>query len=104
MQINKELFYQEVYQIVAAIPPGRVATYGLIASLAGAPCHSRLAGKALSQVPDGLNLPCHRVVNSQGRTAPGWEQQRELLQNEGVAFKSNGCVDLNRYCWNLNQE
>ena len=44
-------------------------------------------------------LPCHRVVNSAGRTAPGWPQQRELLEKEGVRFKANGCADVVRFMW-----
>ena len=43
--------------------------------------------------------PCHRVVNSAGRTAPGWARQRALLEQEGVQFKPNGCVDMKRYQW-----
>ena len=42
---------------------------------------------------------CHRVVNSQGRTAPGWTGQRELLAAEGVRFRANGCVDLSASGW-----
>lgn len=44
-------------------------------------------------------LPCHRVVNKEGRTAPGWSRQRMLLEEEGVTFKSNGHVDMSRYLW-----
>ena len=43
--------------------------------------------------------PCHRVVNHAGRTAPGWREQRELLEDEGVEFKANGCVDMKRHQW-----
>lgn len=43
--------------------------------------------------------PCHRVVNHAGRTAPGWREQRELLKDEGVEFKANGCVDMKRHQW-----
>ena len=46
----------------------------------------------MAAAPEGL--PCHRVVNSQGRTAPGWTRQRELLEAEGVLFRANGRVDL----------
>ena len=44
-------------------------------------------------------LPCHRVVNKEGRTAPGWSRQRPLLEEEGVTFKSNGHVDMQRHLW-----
>jgi len=44
-------------------------------------------------------LPCHRVVNKEGRTAPGWSRQRPLLEEEGVRFNANGHVDMSRYLW-----
>ena len=43
--------------------------------------------------------PCHRVVNHAGRTAPGWPEQRALLEDEGVTFKPDGHVDLKRHRW-----
>jgi len=39
------------------------------------------------------------VVNKEGRTAPGWSRQRTLLEEEGVGFKPNGHVDMQRYNW-----
>lgn len=94
-------FYPEVYDIVRQIPEGNVMTYGQIARLLGRPQNSRLVGQALQNVPQPLCLPCHRVVNSQGRTAPGWEEQKSLLAAEGVSIKTNGCVDLKKHQWNL---
>ena len=86
-------FYMEVYNIVKEIPEGNVVTYGQLAKLA------RRVGKAMFNAPRELNLPCHRVVNSQGRLAPNWTEQRELLEKEGIAFKKNGCVDLKKHIW-----
>ena len=99
--MEREDFQQEVYDVVAAIPRGRVTTYGQVARLAGRPQCSRMVGHALHHLPAQLHLPCHRVVNSQGRTAPGWEQQRSLLEREGLQFKKNGCVDLKRFQWDV---
>ena len=96
-------FYMEVYNIVKEIPEGNVVTYGQLAKLArprkGRPQCSRRGGKAMFNAPRELNLPCHRVVNSQGRLAPNWTEQRELLEKEGIAFKKNGCVDLKKHIW-----
>lgn len=50
--------------------------------------------------PDGT-LPCHRVVNSIGETAPGWTEQRTLLENEGVTFLTNGRVDMKKHLWEV---
>lgn len=96
MSVPKE-FDQEVYAIVAEIPAGRVLTYGLIARLIGTPGYARRVGRALTTAPAGV--PCHRVVNSIGRTAPGWAAQRTQLEAEGVRFKANGCADLRQSLW-----
>jgi methylated-DNA-protein-cysteine methyltransferase-like protein len=98
-KITQGEFFDRVYEMVSQIPLGRVATYGQLAFLAGFPRRARMAGRALSFAPPGL--PCHRVVNSQGRPAPGWTEQRALLEKEGVAFKENGCVDLKNFRWRL---
>ena len=77
VQLNKE--YKELEPIIETSERYRTA----LANLAEAPA----------------GLPCHRVVNSAGRTVPGWTRQRELLEAEGVRFKTNGCADLARCGW-----
>ena len=98
--MNEELIY-EILSIVEEIPEGRVASYGQIARLAGHEKNARLVGKILSRASFYGDYPCHRVVNHAGRTAPGWSQQRQLLLQEGVGFKDNGCVDMKRFQWDL---
>ena len=95
---DKTDFYEKVKNIIAEIPYGKVCTYGLIAHLAGRPQNSRMVGRFLSS-GDGGGLPTHRVVNHKGRTAPGWEEQRFLLKQEGVLFKEDGNVDLKSCLW-----
>ena len=92
-------FAAEVYDIVAGIPWGRVTTYGTVARLAGFPAHARHVGRALASAPGGV--PCHRVVDAAGRTAPGWPEQRPLLEAEGVGFRPGRCVDLRKWGWTL---
>lgn len=94
-----EEFCRDVYSIVREIPEGKVTTYGDIAALLGLPQCSRLVGRALKQVPQALALPCHRVVNTAGRLIPGWEEQRQLLLDEGVCFRANGTVDMKQCRW-----
>lgn len=96
--LNEELIY-EILSVVAEIPAGSVASYGQIARLIGHDKNARLVGKVLSMAQHYGKYPCHRVVNSAGRTAPGWKTQRMLLEQEGVQFKPNGCVDMKRYQW-----
>ncbi|MCD8044130.1 MAG: methylated-DNA--[protein]-cysteine S-methyltransferase [Tannerellaceae bacterium] len=94
-----ETFDKDVYSIVEQIPCGQVITYGWIARLAGFPAHARRVGYALKHIPAGKYIPAHRVVNSAGRLAPGWPEQKELLLAEGVNFRKNGCVDLESCLW-----
>ena len=92
-------FHGDVLNIVAQIPRGRVTTYGNIAALAGWPSHSRIVGRILHYSPEAASLPCHRVVNIEGRTAPGWGNHRPMLESEGVVFKPNGYVDMRKFLW-----
>ncbi|MCI8818704.1 MAG: cysteine methyltransferase [Oscillibacter sp.] len=89
--------------IVRRIPPGKVATYGQIACLAGMPRCARTVGYAMAGCQDA-SVPCHRVVDRLGGTkavfdvhAPG--TQRALLEAEGVLFRPDGMVDLERCQW-----
>lgn len=97
-------FYERVYAQVGKIPAGKVCTYGKIAEMAGYPKASREVGVAMSRVPNGSNLPCHRVVNKNGTLAPeyafgGQEQQKKLLQGEGVTFYDDGSIEMEKYAW-----
>lgn len=92
-------FYARVYEEVAKIPKGKVATYGQIAMLCGNPRASRAVGYALHKNPFPGEIPCHRVVNREGKPAPGFAFggpgiQRALLEKEGVCFLSDGRVDM----------
>ena len=92
-------FAKEVREIVMQIPYGKVATYGDVAALAGSAAHSRYVGKILAMIGTDTTVPCHRVVNFQGRTAPHWPNQIALLKNEGIEFQSEGRVNLHIHRW-----
>lgn len=97
--LDDDLSY-EILAVVEEIPPGRVASYGQIAALIGREKNARLVGRVLSRAEYYGAYPCHRVVNYAGRPAPGWPEQRLLLEREGVTFLPNGCVDMKRFRWN----
>ena len=95
--VLNERLIREALQIADSIPPGRVMSYGQIAALMGRPKNARLVGKIMSMQDRFGNHPCHSVVSSAGRTVPGWTEQRELLEAEGVEFRANGNVDMSRF-------
>jgi methylated-DNA-protein-cysteine methyltransferase related protein len=82
---------ERIWQVVAAIPRGYVASYGQVARLAGMPRHARLVGRTLSQLPAGTRLPWHRVLNAALKIASRGDdraesRQRRRLEREGVSF------------------
>ena len=97
--LDEDLIY-EILSVVEEIPEGCVATYGQIARLIGREKNSRLVGKVLSMAEYYGQYPCHRVVNHAGRLVPGWNEQHELLEREGVPFRDEDHVDLSRCRWN----
>lgn len=95
---------ERVYAVIRRIPPGRVATYGQVARLAGLGRHAREVGYALSALSAATALPWHRVVNARGevsrRSVPGGElTQRLLLEREGHRFDTRGRLPLARVQW-----
>ena len=95
--------YQRIWDTVLAIPPGRVASYGQIADLAGQPGCARLVGRALGAAPAQLQVPWHRVLRASGQLAfPATSRtalrQSRLLHAEGVTVRNNR-VAIRRFGW-----
>ena len=98
--------HSAIRRVIAAIPRGRVASYGEIAIRAGLPGRARLVGRVLADAGAEAKLPWHRVLRSDGRFAfapgsRGFREQRARLIGEGVAV-ANGRVDLARFGWQRN--
>jgi methylated-DNA-protein-cysteine methyltransferase-like protein len=96
--------HARIYDIVKKIPKGRVATYGQIARLAGISRHARQVGYALRVLPRDRAIPWHRVVNAKGEISARGdaffeEQQRMLLEREGVVFGGRGHISLAIFQW-----
>lgn len=96
-------FFERVYEVVQRIPSGKVATYKLIADILDTR-DARRVGHALHANPDGSKTPCHRVVFSDGRLAPGYafggpNEQRRLLELEDVTFTDEDNIDLSLHLW-----
>lgn len=97
-------FTDRVFNAVRSIPEGRVATYGQIAMMCGAPKACRAVGNALHRNPLFKVIPCHRVVNASGALAAnfvfgGKDVQRKLLQDEGVEVAEGYRINLKKYLW-----
>jgi methylated-DNA-protein-cysteine methyltransferase-like protein len=103
--------YHHIYEVVKQIPPGKVATYGQIATLANLAGKARLVGYALARVPgNDLEIPWQRVINAKGEISysPFREGndylQRALLEREGVQFSPDDRVNLRLYGWRPEEE
>ncbi len=97
-------FFERVYALVRLIPPGKVASYGQIAALLEHPHAARTVGWALHGLPDGSDVPWQRVVNAEGGCSTSSfseprDLQQQLLEQEGVEFDAQGCIDLRRFGW-----
>jgi len=97
-------YREKVYELVSKIPKGKVTTYGTI----GKKLHMspRTVGTALHLNPYEGEVPCHRVVNRDGRIAPGFAfggigEQRKRLEREGIVFKDETHIDLSVYFENV---
>ena len=90
-----------VYELVSAIPRGRVMTYGQIAALCGHPRAARIVGGIAHYGPE--DLPWHRVVNKQGGLASGYHGGRQAqaleLEKEGVQINDGFYVDIEKHLW-----
>lgn len=102
MTVAGEIFAR-VYAVVRRIPEGKAASYGQIARLAGLPRGARTVGFAMAACQDPA-VPCHRVVDRLGGTKAAFDThslgtQRAMLEAEGVMFRADGTVDMERCRW-----
>ena len=101
--MGRKIDKQIVYEYLAAIPRGKVVTYGQIAAFLGDKNLARSVGNILHVNPDGNKYPCYKVVNSRGSLAEnyafgGAEGQRQRLEADGIIV-SGDRVDLKVYQW-----
>lgn len=92
--------FEKILDLVAKVPKGKVTTYGALAKIAGV--DPRVVGFALHSNKDPKNIPCHRVIKSDGTVAKGYafggsHIQREMLEKEGIKFGKNEQTDLARF-------
>ncbi|WP_319543885.1 MGMT family protein [uncultured Pseudodesulfovibrio sp.] len=101
--MSSSLFTVRAIALIRSIPLGKVTTYGTIASMAGNRRAARQVARLLHSSSRKERLPWHRVVNREGKIslAPqqGYENQKQLLENEGVTFDASDRINLAMYLW-----
>ena len=107
--MRPDSFHARVYEIVRAIPAGKVLGYGQVAAMIGSPRAARQVGWALAALPAGTDVPWHRVIRSSGAIAAEGDVHRAMLQRallveEGVEFAPTPGGDglqlsMARYGW-----
>lgn len=100
---NDKHYQKRVYDLVRAIPRGRVMTYGQIAAVLGEGYTPRTVGYVM-HAADSEGVPWQRVINSQGKCSTGKmtipvNLQQSMLEQEGVEFNASGKCDLKAYGW-----
>jgi methylated-DNA-protein-cysteine methyltransferase-like protein len=98
-------FFEDVYEVVALIPKGRVTSYGAIAKYLGTKMSARMVGWAMNAAHAQKNIAAHRVVNSQGiltgkhhfKTPTAMQR---ALEKEGVKVVRDKVVDFDKCFWN----
>jgi len=103
MKTATEKRNERIWATICDIPEGSVASYGQIAEIAGIPRGARQVGYALRHIPDGHDVPWHRVITASGKIAfrtgsRAFNEQSKRLQEEDVAIL-NGRIDMKKYRW-----
>ncbi|MCH9742666.1 MAG: MGMT family protein [Proteobacteria bacterium] len=81
-------FQQACYDLLMQVPAGRVTTYAELAHALGSKAY-RAVGTAMNKNPNPVVVPCHRVVNADGKLgqyAFGCERKQQLLESEGIGI------------------
>jgi methylated-DNA-protein-cysteine methyltransferase related protein len=103
--MDRASFYDQVYQVVALIPKGRVTSYGAIASYLGTKGSSRMVGYAMNgATASNLNIPAHRVVNRNGLLTGKFHfehpnKMQELLENDGIIVENDQIINFKAHYW-----
>lgn len=104
----RQQFTTQIIELIRSVPRGYVSTYGDIARMAGTPQAARQVARILHTCATPEKLPWHRIVNREGRISlkpfQGYEEQKMLLENEGVVFDKTGKINLDQYRWNIQPE
>lgn len=101
--MEKQSYFDMVYDVTSMIPKGRVTTYGAIADYL-ALGSARMVGWALNQLPKNNKIPAHRVVNRKGELSgrlmfPSPTAMQERLEKEKIKIENNRVVNFEKVLW-----
>ena len=108
--MDKETFFDKVYEVARCIPTGRVTSYGAIASYLGMKGSSRMVGYAMSACGEIYPpVPAHRVLNRNGLLTgkfhfPSPDLMEQMLASEGVKVDNDRVVDFKELFWDPSVE
>lgn len=106
---KKTNFFQDVYDVVRLVPPGRVTSYGAIAAYLGAKGSARMVGWALIASHSQQGIPAYRVVNRNGLLTgkqhfESFDAMQAQLEREGIEVKNDQVVDFEKRFWDPAKE
>lgn len=93
-------FNEKIWNLLKIIPRGKLTTYKELARASGSIYAFRAVGNACNKNPYPDTVPCHRVVQSNGKLggyALGLEKKKFLLRNEGIVFDKERIIDFDKY-------
>lgn len=94
-------FANKVYMLLRQIPKGKVTTYKILAEKLNTKAY-RAVGQALKRNPNAPEVPCHRVVNSNGdlggynghRSGTDLNRKIKLLTKEGINIENKRIINF----------
>lgn len=107
--MDKESFFNDVYEVAKLIPEGRVTSYGAIAAYLGVKRSARVVGWAMNGAVSQHDVPAHRVVNRIGLLSGKNHfstptRMQELLEKEGIQVADDHVVDFEKHFWDPMKE
>lgn len=108
MAKHKENYFDLVFQVVKAIPEGRVTSYGAIANYLGIKSGARMVGYAMNASHTQKDIPAHRVVNREGVLTGKHHfetptKMQELLEREKIVIKKDKIINFEAHFWDPNE-
>ncbi len=103
LEMNKQSFFNDVYDVVRLIPAGRVTSYGAIAEYLGAKRSARMVGWAMHGAVAAHDIPAHRVVNRSGlltgKVHFGGDRMQRLLEEEDIKIQNDQIQNFEDIFW-----